>query len=193
MQKTAAAVGISGNLSFVVLAVSQMLGVGATTLVSHASGRKDHDGALDTLQRALQLTPDDPDLHVMMAYYLIFTGQAEKALESSVRALRLSPLFLPPSQREAVGMAFMVARRYEEAVRSFAAVSSPDYYVHVYAAGCLAKLGRFDEARTQSRLASDLNPDWPTHDWGFEFKYEEDRKHIGDLARLAMDALRDGL
>ena len=41
-----AAVGISGNLSFVVLAVSQMLGVGATTLVSHASGRKDHDGAL---------------------------------------------------------------------------------------------------------------------------------------------------
>ncbi len=41
-----AAVGISGNLSFAVLAVSQMLGVGATTLVSHASGGKNHDRAL---------------------------------------------------------------------------------------------------------------------------------------------------
>src|SRR4051812_22133736 len=40
-----AAVGIAGNLSFVVLAVTQMLGVGTTTVVSHAVGRKDQDGA----------------------------------------------------------------------------------------------------------------------------------------------------
>jgi putative MATE family efflux protein len=37
-----AAVGVSGNLMFVVLAATQMLGVGTTTLVSHAVGRKDH-------------------------------------------------------------------------------------------------------------------------------------------------------
>ena len=37
-----AAVGISANLSFVVLAISQMLGVGITTVVSHAAGRKEH-------------------------------------------------------------------------------------------------------------------------------------------------------
>ncbi|MGH7712124.1 MAG: MATE family efflux transporter [Gemmatimonadaceae bacterium] len=37
-----AAVGIAGNLSFVVLALTQMLGVGTTTVVSHAAGRKDH-------------------------------------------------------------------------------------------------------------------------------------------------------
>ena len=40
-----AAVGIAGNLTFVVLAATQMLGVGTTTVVSHAVGRKDHDGA----------------------------------------------------------------------------------------------------------------------------------------------------
>src|SRR5687767_15908790 len=40
-----AAVGISGNLMFVVLAATQMLGVGTTTLVSHAVGRKDRDRA----------------------------------------------------------------------------------------------------------------------------------------------------
>lgn len=37
-----AAVGISANLSFVVLAISQMLGVGTTTVVSHAAGRREH-------------------------------------------------------------------------------------------------------------------------------------------------------
>jgi putative MATE family efflux protein len=41
-----AAVGIAGNLSFVVLALTQMLGVGTTTVVSHAAGRKDRNAAL---------------------------------------------------------------------------------------------------------------------------------------------------
>jgi putative MATE family efflux protein len=41
-----AAVGIAGNLSFIVLALTQMLGVGTTTVVSHAAGRKDHEQAL---------------------------------------------------------------------------------------------------------------------------------------------------
>jgi putative MATE family efflux protein len=36
-----AAVGLSGNLMFVVLAATQMLGVGTTTLVSHATGGRD--------------------------------------------------------------------------------------------------------------------------------------------------------
>ena len=34
-----AAVGIAGNLTFIVLALTQMLGVGTTTVVSHAVGR----------------------------------------------------------------------------------------------------------------------------------------------------------
>ena len=37
---------ICGNLRFVVLALSQMLGVGTTTLVSHAAGRKDRERAV---------------------------------------------------------------------------------------------------------------------------------------------------
>src|SRR5438067_1469723 len=41
-----AAVGIAGNLTFIVLALTQMLGVGTTTVVSHAVGRKDHEEAL---------------------------------------------------------------------------------------------------------------------------------------------------
>ena len=41
-----AAVALSTNLMFMVLALTQMLGVGTTTLVSHAVGRKDREQAL---------------------------------------------------------------------------------------------------------------------------------------------------
>jgi putative MATE family efflux protein len=40
-----AGVGIAGNLSFIVLALTQMLAVGTTTVVSHATGRKDRAAA----------------------------------------------------------------------------------------------------------------------------------------------------
>jgi putative MATE family efflux protein len=40
-----AAVGLSGNLMFVVLAATQMLGVGTTTLVSHSTGARNRERA----------------------------------------------------------------------------------------------------------------------------------------------------
>jgi putative MATE family efflux protein len=40
-----AAVGIAGNLTFLILALTQMLGVGTTAVVSHAVGRKDYPEA----------------------------------------------------------------------------------------------------------------------------------------------------
>src|SRR5436309_14659399 len=40
-----AAVGVAGNLTMIVLALTQMLGVGTTTLISHAAGRKDQPRA----------------------------------------------------------------------------------------------------------------------------------------------------
>ena len=40
-----AGVAVAGNLTFIVLALTQMLGVGTTTVVSHAVGQKDHDRA----------------------------------------------------------------------------------------------------------------------------------------------------
>jgi len=45
-KEAVAGVGVAGNLMFVVLAVTQMLGVGSTTLISHAAGRKEHARAL---------------------------------------------------------------------------------------------------------------------------------------------------
>src|SRR6059058_528475 len=47
-----AGVGIAGNLTFIVLALSQMLGVGTTSVVSHAAGRKDQTEARHLFNQA---------------------------------------------------------------------------------------------------------------------------------------------
>jgi putative MATE family efflux protein len=55
-KEAVAAVGLAGNLMFIVLAVTQVLGVGTTTLVSHAAGRKEHDRALVVCNQSLVLS-----------------------------------------------------------------------------------------------------------------------------------------
>ena len=45
-KEAVAGVGVAGNLTFIVLAISQMLGVGTTTLVSHAAGQRNKERAL---------------------------------------------------------------------------------------------------------------------------------------------------
>ncbi len=55
-KEAVAAVGVAGNLMFISLAVSQMLGVGTTTLVSHAVGRRDRERALLVFNQAQALS-----------------------------------------------------------------------------------------------------------------------------------------
>lgn len=50
-----AAVGIAGNLMFTVLALTQMLGVGTTTVVAQAMGRRDPDDARLAFNQSLSL------------------------------------------------------------------------------------------------------------------------------------------
>src|SRR5918994_1636700 len=55
-KEAVAAVGIAGNLTFIVLAVTQMLAVGTTTLVSHAAGRRDREQAVLLFNQAQVLS-----------------------------------------------------------------------------------------------------------------------------------------
>src|SRR5215210_1375305 len=55
-KEAVAGVGVAGNLTFIVLAITQMLGVGVTTLVSHAAGQKNRDRALLVFNESLLLS-----------------------------------------------------------------------------------------------------------------------------------------
>ena len=50
-----AALGSAGNLQFLVMALTQVLGVGTMALISHASGRKDREDANLVFNQSLGL------------------------------------------------------------------------------------------------------------------------------------------
>src|SRR5438270_4786509 len=65
-----AAVGLAGNLTFVVLALTQMLGVGTTTLVSHAAGRKDRERVSYIFNQSFVMSMVVGFLFVVVAFLL---------------------------------------------------------------------------------------------------------------------------
>jgi putative MATE family efflux protein len=73
-----AGVSIAGQLSFIVLALGQMLGVGATTLVSHAAGRRDAAEAGHLFNQALGLS---------MATGVLFLVMGLAGLDAYTRAM----------------------------------------------------------------------------------------------------------
>ena len=54
-KEAVAAVAVAGNLTFIVLAATQMLSVGTTTLISHAAGRKEQDRANTVFNQSIVL------------------------------------------------------------------------------------------------------------------------------------------
>jgi putative MATE family efflux protein len=65
-REAVAGVGVAGNLQFVVLAISQMLGVGATTLISHAAGQRNKESAQLLFNQSLSLS-----MAVGAAFFLV--------------------------------------------------------------------------------------------------------------------------
>jgi putative MATE family efflux protein len=92
-----AAVGISGNLMFVVLAASQMLGVGTTTLISHAAGRKDRDQAILVFNQAQVLSVVAGVLFLVVAMATRHAYAAGLSADEPTRLLAVSFLtwFIP--------------------------------------------------------------------------------------------------
>ena len=80
-----AAVGLAGNLSFIVIAITQVLGVGATTLVSHASGRKDQDRAIFLFNQSQVLSLVTAAIFLAVAMALRHQYAAEQSATEAMR------------------------------------------------------------------------------------------------------------
>jgi len=91
-KEAVAAVAIAGNLTFIVLAVSQMLGVGTTTLVSHAAGRKDQQDALLVFNQSQVLSLVVGA--IFLALGLLLLGAYTSTLGADARTIELAREYL---------------------------------------------------------------------------------------------------
>jgi putative MATE family efflux protein len=91
-KEAVAAVGVAGNLMFVVLAITQMLGVGTTTLISHAAGRKDHAQALLIFNQSQVLSVLVGGLFLILAFAV--RGSYVRALSADDETAHLAGQYL---------------------------------------------------------------------------------------------------
>ena len=90
-------VGSAGTLQYVVMAFTQVLGVGTMVLVSHAAGRKDRDDATLVFNQALSLSLGAAVVLVIVGYALIPRYVATLAADAATTTAGVSYLrwFLP--------------------------------------------------------------------------------------------------
>jgi putative MATE family efflux protein len=91
-KEAVAAVSVAGNLFFVVLAVSQMLGVGTTVLISHAAGQKDHDRALKVFNQSQVLSMLVGALFLVLA--MAFRDAYARGMAADTRTASLASDYL---------------------------------------------------------------------------------------------------
>jgi putative MATE family efflux protein len=105
-----AAVALSGNLMFIVLAATQMLGVGATTLVSHAAGARDKARAnlVFNQSQVLSLVVGVLFFAVAMAMRQLY-AEAMSADEATLRLAADYLLWFIPSLALQFGLVAMAA------------------------------------------------------------------------------------
>jgi putative MATE family efflux protein len=108
-----AAVGIAGNFTFIVLALTQMLGVGTTTVVSHAVGRKNRDDAQLNFNQAqvLALVTGIAFLFVGMLVRLRYTRAMSPDEETGALAAQYLLWFVPAMALQFVLVAQAAALR----------------------------------------------------------------------------------
>lgn len=109
--------------------------------------RRAFELALQHMQRAVELNPNNQWNMADMAIVLAYSGQPEEALSWSARAKHIDPYFDPPWYWRQAGRIYMVLRKYREALAMFEHIPLRNPRDAAYMAGCHARLGESELAR----------------------------------------------
>jgi TolB-like protein len=123
----------------------------------------DRATAFQAFEQALALSPSSAFTLLLGAIALAYGGEAERAIDYSERALRISPAQDRANyySYHALSIAYFLTRRYEEAANAArrAIQSGPNFSIsHCFLAAPLAKLGRVQEAKAAASRVLVLQP-----------------------------------
>ena len=112
---------------------------------------REFDRAQSEVEIALKLNPHHVNIIMTAGWVSIVNCNPEQAIELIKRAFRLNPL-MGSWQFWTLGEAYLDARRYREALKSFAKVMDPPTVLFLESAVCHAYLGELDSAHTNLRI-----------------------------------------
>jgi adenylate cyclase len=145
-----------------------------------------HEEALEALQTAITLNPNDADGYVFLGQALTRVGRQDEAIELIGRVQRLNPA-APRWYTWYLGIAFYLARRYDEAVTALRRGRPLGSMAYRWLAAAYGQLGREQDAKAAAEEYLKLTPDFAIgrHLETLHFRYPEDREHYAEGLRKA--------
>jgi adenylate cyclase len=145
-----------------------------------------HDEALEALETAIALNPNDADGYAFLARALSFAGRPEEAIELVEKAQRLNPA-APRWYSWNLGMALYLARRYDAAVTAFRKGGPLGDVGYRWLAATYGQLGREQDAQAAAEQYLKLTPDFSIgrHLEMLHFQRAQDREHYAEGLRKA--------
>jgi TolB-like protein/DNA-binding winged helix-turn-helix (wHTH) protein/Flp pilus assembly protein TadD len=120
----------------------------------------DHQAAMNSLRRALELNPNLPIAHQRYAWCLCASGQLNEAVREMRRAQELDPL--SPTTNTALGIILVFARQYRDALTycyKAAELGPNEARIQENMAVACALNGMYEEAIEHYQRVGELNPD----------------------------------
>ena len=179
------------------VALDELSSAALATLGEIQVFRREFEDARHSLERAIELNPNDAATSSLHGLYLVAVGRAEEAVAQYELSARINPL-----QRDWVdwlnGIALFTARRYDEAIAALRTIKDPINEVRGWLAASYAGAGRLEEARATLeeflRVAEEdmaIFPGRKLADWedywhgAMEYQDNADFEHLYDALRKA--------
>jgi adenylate cyclase len=148
-----------------------------------------YDKAIENLEKALALAPNNTDVLSTFAQVLNFCGSPERGLHMQEKAFIINTV-VPPNWEYQLGLSHYLLHHYDQAIAGFdrAIERAPRFFPAYTLLICAyAESGRLDDARSTVKGLLELSTKFTVNWLGniFPFRIDEDRNRFIDSLRKA--------
>jgi adenylate cyclase len=153
--------------------------------------KKQHEQAIAELEETISLDPNYADGYSDLGYTLSFAGRPEEAIGLIQKGMRLDPHGHLAPWLWALGQAYGLTGRYEEAIAAHkkALSRNPEFWpAHLELAVIYSEQGREEEARAEAEILR-LNPNFSLEVWRQNVPYKDPaviEHHVAALRKAGL-------
>ncbi len=171
------------------VALNESLSEAHTLLGTVYLWRRQHDEAIEELERAIALDPNDAEALYGLASAMSFVGRPKEAIRIIKKAMRLNPHY-PERYVYNLGRAYFQVGKYREAIPLLteAHIKNPNFPpVLYYMAASYANMGELDRAREKVEEIKRIRPNFKSEIENEKslYKYEKDMERLNEGLRKA--------
>ncbi len=151
--------------------------------------RRDYDGAVSVVRKAVAHSPNFADGIANLGFFLTYAGGPREAIGLMKRAMRLAP-FYPSWYPLVLGRAYRLTHQYDKAIAAIkiAVRRTPNsFFYQMELVATMSEAGRMADARAVAAKALKLNPKFTVSKWASTIAYKDpaDQRRFLDALRKA--------